>query len=86
MNGMMADFHDSLPRAVCYLNVTPNKQRISSLQKIADVRRTILFIADLFRWLMCNSVRTSRNLSSFNPADRAQVNSGAMTTQRAWAT
>jgi hypothetical protein len=33
---------------------------------VSDVLRTILFIADLFRWLMRNSVRACRSLSSFN--------------------
>jgi hypothetical protein len=35
------------------------------LPKIADALRTILYIADLVRWLMRTFLRTSGNLSSF---------------------
>jgi hypothetical protein len=50
-----------------YLSVTPNNRRISSpldAARIADVLRTILYIADIVRWLLRTSVCTNRNLSS----------------------
>jgi hypothetical protein len=45
----------------------------------------ILYISDLFRWLMRTSVRTSRKSGTFQFLLIEQVNPRAMTTQRAWA-
>src|ERR1700691_2067065 len=53
------------------------------LHSVADGLRTILFIADLFRWLMRNFVRGYRNLSSFNFRQSSPSLPRAMTSQRA---
>jgi hypothetical protein len=56
-----------------------NKRRISSpldAARIADVLRTILYIADIVRWLLRTSMRTNRNLSSDSCRSSASQSKG----------
>jgi hypothetical protein len=55
------------------------------LQRITDALWTILYIADLFGWLMRTSVRTGRNSFVFQFLPSSASQSRATTKRRAWA-